>query len=86
MQGRGEPCGKEAWIALRLVPGVLLMYVIQRTDGQYVSHPGSDQSYTRKLEEAQVFGSKGEAEKELCVENERVIAMKELLLYPGKTY
>lgn len=49
------------------------MFVIIRTDGKYVSQPGSQHSYTDKLQNARVWASRESAERECCVENERVI-------------
>ena len=49
------------------------MYVLQRQDGKYVSQPGSEHSYTRKLEEAQRFARYVDAFNSRCPGNERVI-------------
>ena len=52
------------------------MYVIQRvTDGAYVAPSGSPSSYVRALQAARVFGSREAAERELCVENERIVTV-----------
>ncbi len=53
------------------------MYVIVRDDGKFVTPPGSAHSYTGKLQEAQVYTTKGEAERNACVDNERVIPLIE---------
>lgn len=54
------------------------MYVIQRDqDGQFVSRPGSRNSYTDSLQAARKFGSRTEAENDCCG-NEHVVAVKDL--------
>lgn len=42
------------------------MYVLQRDDGLYVAKAGSVSSYTKKLEEARVYGTEAAAEKDRC--------------------
>lgn len=54
------------------------MYVLRRTDGKYVARSGSEHSYTRKLEDAQVFKTYDEAERNRCIENETVCAVEQL--------
>lgn len=55
-------------------------FVLQRTtDGKYVTFPGSESSYTAKLELARVFPSRETAEAERCVGDERVVALRDLL-------
>ena len=49
------------------------MYVLQRQDGKYVSKPGSEHSYTSKLENAQKFSRYVDAFNARCPGNERVI-------------
>jgi len=49
------------------------MYIIQRNDGRYVARAGQEHSYTAKLQEARVFTTRMEAEKDVCFENERVL-------------
>lgn len=56
-------------------------YVIQRTDGKYVTPAGSGHSYTNKLQHARFFLQRSEAEREICPENERVVPLDEIL--PG---
>lgn len=57
------------------------MYLIKRVDsgGGYVSKPGSEKSYTRSIERAKTFASRKEAEGDLCVENEVVVSLREIL-------
>jgi hypothetical protein len=55
------------------------MYVIQRSDGKFVTHPGQRSSYTALLQDARVFDSREAAARELCPENERVVQVRELL-------
>lgn len=55
------------------------MYVIQRSDGKFVTHPGERSSYTLLLQNARVFDSREAAAKELCPDNERVVQVMELL-------
>jgi hypothetical protein len=55
------------------------MYVLQRTDGAYVTHPGSAHSYTRYLQEARTFPTREAAERERCPENERVLILEEAM-------
>lgn len=54
-------------------------YVMVRNDGKYVAAPGSEHSYTDKLEKARRFDSRDAAEKERCVENERVQSIDTML-------
>lgn len=49
------------------------IYVLQRQDGKYVARPGSEHSYTRKLEHAQRFSRYVDAFNSRCAANERVI-------------
>lgn len=58
------------------------MYVLVKTDspwvGAYVAPPGSKCSYTRRLEDAQVFSSVDNARRNAC-ENERPTSISDLL-------
>lgn len=54
-------------------------YVIQRTDGAYVSRPGSRASYTFILQHARAFPTRESAERELCPGNERVLSVDEAM-------
>jgi len=56
-------------------------YVIQRSDGKYVTPPGSERSYTDRLQNARFFLRAEQAEREVCPDNERVVALDEIL--PG---
>jgi len=60
------------------------MFVIKRTDqgGGYVAMPGSEHSYTQKLENARTFSSKDEANAERCPGNEIVLPVNEILQNP----
>ena len=49
-----------------------MVYVLIREDGKFVTLPGSDHSYTDKLQYARSFASKDDAECEQCG-NESVI-------------
>ena len=56
------------------------MYVIQRTtDNRFVARPGSEHSYTPRLQHAQVFKTREAADMARCPENERVVAVASLL-------
>lgn len=57
------------------------MYVLVRTDqgGGFVTKPGSRGSYTNKLQEARVYETREQASKDACPENERVVAVADLL-------
>ena len=55
------------------------MYILQRDDGAYVAQRGSPHSYTRKLELAEIFPTLDAAQRNQCVENERIIALGERL-------
>lgn len=54
------------------------MYVIERTDqgGGYVSRQGSKSSYTPYLQQAKTWPTREAAERELCVENERILRIE----------
>jgi hypothetical protein len=55
------------------------MFVIQHDEtGKYVARPGSLRSYTNRLEGAQVFRHREQAEKERCVENETLVDLRSL--------
>ncbi len=54
--------------------------LVRVTDGKYVACPGSDQSYTARLEEAHIFRNQEEAQRNACVENERVEHLALLLM------
>lgn len=55
------------------------MYAIVRLDGKYVAKPGSKLSYTDRLESAQIYLSREDAESNKCPENERVIRVTDRL-------
>ena len=56
------------------------MYVIQNIEtGKFVSRHGSYHSYTYKIMEAQVYHSQAAAEKDRCVENERVVSVEDYM-------
>lgn len=55
------------------------MFVIQHNKtGRYVADNNSIRSYTQRLEQARVFRSKEDAEKERCVENETLVRVFDL--------
>ncbi len=49
------------------------------TDGMFVAPPGQEKSYVRELQFARTFATKEDAERERCVENERVRAIDEVI-------
>lgn len=59
----------------------MLRYVIKRTDqgGGYVAKPGSEHSYTHKLEDARTWASREDAERERCPGNEIIISVSRLI-------
>ena len=58
------------------------MFVIVRTDGQYVTPPGSEKSYTTDLTKAQTFRTIEDAERNRCVGNERAVSVSSLMCQP----
>lgn len=54
------------------------MYLIKRNDGKYVSWPGSEHSYTRRIDLARVYPTRKEAEQDLCIENEQIISIPQV--------
>lgn len=58
------------------------MFVLQRTDGKFVTPPGSEHSYTFDLMKARTFPTREAADADRCVENERVVAVADLLQRP----
>lgn len=57
------------------------MFVLKRIDdGAYVAVPGAVKSYTMRLEEAKVFGSWQEAERNRCIENEYIVPLSDVFL------
>jgi hypothetical protein len=55
------------------------MFVIMRNDGKHVARPGSMPSYTERLEDAAVYPTAQSAEKDLCVENEHMVAANSII-------
>jgi hypothetical protein len=55
------------------------MYVLMRTDGAFVAREGSQSSYTKDLRKARRFPTKEAAERDRCVENERILTMDQAL-------
>ena len=57
-----------------------MTFVLVRTkDRKYVARWGSASSYTSRLEDAQVFKTKEDAETNRCPENERVVDVDSLV-------
>lgn len=54
------------------------MFIILNEKGKYVSRPGSQKSYTTKLENARIFSTKEAAESNKC-SNERVVSLYDLM-------
>jgi hypothetical protein len=51
-----------------------MAFFLQRTsDNKYVARPGSQSSYTRKLELARQYASRKAAEADRCLGNERIV-------------
>lgn len=59
------------------------MFVLVRDDGKYVAPPGQQHSYTKRLEEAQIFSTRDKADAQRCVENEQVVPVESLLQTPA---
>ena len=57
------------------------MYVIRRTDqgGGYVSKPGSQLSYTRRLDRAQKYATREQAAANMCEGNETIEDLERVL-------
>lgn len=56
------------------------MYVLVRhSDGKYVARSGSEQSYTKRLEDARKFSSREAAEADRCVQSERIANVSDIL-------
>lgn len=54
---------------------MILGYRLKRDeDGKYVTRPGSDKSYTTKLDDARIFASRADAEAEACG-NETIVPL-----------
>ena len=56
-----------------------MTYVIQRSDGKFVSRSGSAHSYTGLLQYARSYPTRQAAERDLCPENERVVPVETIL-------
>lgn len=55
------------------------MYVIQNCDdAKFVARPGSQHSYTNRLQDARVFQTRDDAERERCG-NETIVLVDNLL-------
>jgi hypothetical protein len=54
-------------------------YFLQHvTHERYVTPPGREKSYTHMLQEAQAYWTRGEAERDRCVECERVVSADQI--------
>lgn len=55
-------------------------YIIERTDqgGGYVAKPGSNSSYTHRLEDARVYPTREAAERDRCPGNEAIRELREV--------
>lgn len=74
---------KGGFLPVQWPEGRLTMFVLRRDDGKYVAPSGSEHSYVDRLEEAQVYRTREEAEDERCVENETIVALSDLLRPKG---
>ena len=54
-------------------------FVLKREDGKFVAHPGSEKSYTRKIELARVYFSREAAEADKCG-NETIVTVRAVTL------
>ena len=57
------------------------MYLIKRTDqgGGYVATPGRANSYTNRIENAQIFLSRSVADSQRCKGNEVIVELESLI-------
>ena len=54
-------------------------YVLQHIQtGKYVAPPEEEEFYTTRIENARVFRTKQEADRERCIESERIVSLGEL--------
>jgi hypothetical protein len=53
-------------------------FVLKRTDGQFVTPPGSQRSYTNSLQSARIFPTREAAQQDACG-NETVVPLDQLL-------
>jgi len=53
-------------------------FVVVRGDGMFVARSGSEHSYTNKLQNARLFKTRAEAEKDCCG-NERVCPVTDFM-------
>jgi hypothetical protein len=60
-----------------------MSYVVQRIDGLYVAPHGSERSYTRFLQLAQVYSTREQALADKCG-NEVVLSLEEAMLTRGQ--
>lgn len=58
---------------------IMTGYVIRRTDGKFVSMPGSQHSYTKSIRQARIFNTREQADGDRCVDNEYVVSVEECL-------
>jgi len=56
-------------------------YIIKRIDqdGGYIAKPGCKKSYTFNVKHMRKFATREQAQKELCVENEVVVSVAEVM-------
>jgi hypothetical protein len=59
-----------------------MFVLVHNETGKYVAEPGQDKSYTQRLEEAQTFSTREEAERNRCDQSERIAAVDSLLRKP----
>ncbi len=55
------------------------LYVIQRADGMFVAKDGSEHSYTDRLQDAQVYQTREDAERNRCPGNERAVSIADAI-------
>ena len=51
------------------------MYILKRTDGQYVTRPGQAKSYTLDIRQAQLFTTREQADAARCQGNEIIATL-----------
>jgi hypothetical protein len=55
-----------------------MKYVLKRDDGKFVARPGSEHSYTDKLQRARTFDTRDEAERDRC-SNEILLTLEQAM-------
>jgi hypothetical protein len=55
------------------------MWVLMRLDGLFVARHGSEHSYTKRLQDAEIYGSREAAINDSCPTNEIAVELRDVV-------